>query len=157
MSNTLIIGYGNPLRGDDGFGWHAALQLSREPRDEQVQVLALHQLTLELAEPVSRARMVIFLDAREGDRPGEVSVERAGPVDASTALFTHHLTPSTLLACARVLYGACPESFLVTVCGSVFGYGERLSPAVLEALPQALSEARLLVAQSLAPAETAAR
>jgi len=29
MPHTLIIGYGNPLRGDDGFGWHAALRLRR--------------------------------------------------------------------------------------------------------------------------------
>ena len=27
MGRVLIIGYGNPLRGDDGFGWHAAERL----------------------------------------------------------------------------------------------------------------------------------
>jgi len=34
MPHTLIIGYGNPLRGDDGFGWHAALRLREIVHDD---------------------------------------------------------------------------------------------------------------------------
>ena len=35
MARLLIIGYGNPLRGDDGLGWRAAEDLAREfPNDD---------------------------------------------------------------------------------------------------------------------------
>ena len=29
---VLVVGYGNPLRGDDGIGWHAAHHLATDPR-----------------------------------------------------------------------------------------------------------------------------
>ena len=65
---TLIIGIGNPLRGDDGIGLDVASEFSRELRRDDVQVLATHQLTPELSELVSRADRVFFIDvARSGD------------------------------------------------------------------------------------------
>ena len=44
-TNLLIIGYGNPLRGDDGFGWHAALRLREIIHDDGIEILPVHQLT----------------------------------------------------------------------------------------------------------------
>ena len=49
MRRVLIIGYGNPLRADDGVGWQAARRLAELRQDEFVETLALHQLTPELA------------------------------------------------------------------------------------------------------------
>ena len=31
-AGVLVVGYGNPLRGDDGAGWHAATRLAADPR-----------------------------------------------------------------------------------------------------------------------------
>ena len=62
MARALIIGYGNPLRGDDGLGWRAAEQLAEIIPQSEAEVIACHQLTPELAEPISRARLVIFID-----------------------------------------------------------------------------------------------
>lgn len=72
MDGTLIIGYGNPLRGDDAVGFLAAERLSRTIADPGVTVLAVHQITPELAEPVSRARRVIFMDASVGAERGQI-------------------------------------------------------------------------------------
>ena len=44
-AGVLVVGYGNPLRGDDGFGCHAAALLAADPRLEEARVLARHQLT----------------------------------------------------------------------------------------------------------------
>jgi hydrogenase maturation protease len=70
MRPLLIIGYGNPLRGDDGLGVEVACCLKEIIRDESVEVLSQHQLMPELADPVSRASLVVFVDARVGDTPG---------------------------------------------------------------------------------------
>jgi hydrogenase maturation protease len=48
MPGTLLIGYGNPLRGDDGLGWQVADQVARDA-DKSIKVVATHQLTPELA------------------------------------------------------------------------------------------------------------
>ena len=34
--STLVVAYGNPLRGDDGVGWQAAILLAREALDYPV-------------------------------------------------------------------------------------------------------------------------
>jgi hypothetical protein len=49
---VLIIGYGNPLRTDDGLGWRAAYRLAASLKDAPVEALAVHQLTPELGEAI---------------------------------------------------------------------------------------------------------
>jgi hydrogenase maturation protease len=126
----LILGYGNPLRGDDAFGWQAAERLSALLPAADVR--ALHQLTPELAEPVSRAARVVFIDAaREGD-PGVLREESLTP--AASGAFTHHLTPAALLVLARDLYDHAPAATLFTAAGESFGYEVALSPRLEVAL-----------------------
>jgi len=129
MPNVLIVGYGNPLRGDDGVGWHAAERLRGMVRDPGVEILVLHQLTPELMETISRADRVIFIDACEGEVPGEIQERTVFPA-GTRAAFTHHLTPASLLAGAKALYGQAPAAKLLTVTGADFSVSDQLSPAV---------------------------
>src|ERR1035438_8523471 len=62
MSRVLILAYGNPLRGDDAFGWRVAERLLELPPDPSVEILRLHQLTPELMDPLSRADLALFID-----------------------------------------------------------------------------------------------
>jgi hydrogenase maturation protease len=134
MPHTLIIGYGNPLRGDDGFGWHAAVRLQELIRDEGVEILAVHQLTPELMEPITRARRVIFIDAAVGEDPGTMTVAPLAVAGGPAPAFTHFATPAALLEGAQSLYGARPEALLITVVGLDFELGEQLSEPVRLAL-----------------------
>ena len=133
MSRVLIIGYGNPLRGDDGFGWQAATRLLALIADPEVEVLPVQQLTPELMEPVSRAGRVVFIAAAAAGEPG-VLQERSVAADPETRRFTHHSTPGGLLAGAAVLFGRAPQATLYSVPGQDFGFGERLTPPVERAL-----------------------
>lgn len=133
---VLIIGYGNPLRRDDGIGLAAAQQLANDLDIPDVQVVACHQLTPELAEPISRTTRVIFIDARDDDPAGQVICQPLLRAPESAPAFAHHLTPAALLACAYVLYHANPsEALVMTVNGACFEYGEGLTPQVAAALP----------------------
>lgn len=138
MPRALIIGYGNPLRGDDGLGRAAAERL-REMALPQVEVLAAHQLTPELAEDLSGVDLAIFIDAREGGRPGAWRAEAVVPEADAGRAFTHHATPPGLVANARLLYGRAPEAMLFSMSGETFGYREGLSEAVEAALPAMLA------------------
>ncbi len=134
--SALIIGYGNPLRRDDGIGLAAAQQLASDLNIPGVQVVACHQLTPELAEPISRTSRVIFIDACDGDRPGQVICRPVLRDLESAPAFAHHLTPAALLACAYTLYQVNPvEALVMTVNGASFEYGEDLTPQVAAALP----------------------
>ena len=134
MPHTLIIGYGNPLRGDDGFGWHAALRLREIVDNAGVEILAVHQLTPELMDPISRARRVIFIDAAVGEDAGKLTVAPLETTGGPAGVFTHFATPAALLEGARSLYRARPEALLITVVGLDFEIGADLSEPVQLAL-----------------------
>lgn len=107
----------------------------------------LQQLGPELAEDVSRAEAVLFLDAREGGEPGAVRIEILSPAAEGPGL-SHALSPRALLLCAQRLYGRAPRAALLTVTGERFGHGEELSPRVEAALPEAVRRAGPRVAVS---------
>lgn len=144
----LIVGFGNPLRGDDGLGFHVAHHLKMNNQDKDVQVNACHQLTPELAEPISRADLVIFIDASADATPGELSCRLLEPVSSAPGTFSHHLDPASLLSLARALYASCPKSYVISVGGAVFGYQTGCSPLVQETLPNLMERVWKLIEQA---------
>lgn len=134
MARILILGYGNPLRGDDGLGWRAAQDLLENSSGE-VEVHTCHQLLPEAVELTSRADTVFFIDASRDGEPGEVQCTPIKP-DISTPRFSHQLSPGAVLGLSRELYGRAPTAFLLSICGSSFDFEEKLSPVVAASLPR---------------------
>ena len=143
----LIIGYGNPLRSDDGVGWHAAERL-RARLAGRAEVVTCHQLMPELAEALSRAKRAFLIDASVTGEPGRIQVQPLVPATTASQPLTHHLDAGALLALALALYGACAETTQISVSGASFDHGERLSPAVEAALPALLERVGQLVGGS---------
>ncbi|HTT66196.1 MAG TPA: hydrogenase maturation protease [Bryobacteraceae bacterium] len=133
-ARTLVIGYGNSLRGDDGAGPLVASQIG-------AGAIACQQLTPELAEPMSRAGRVIFVDAHADLPAGQIRVERIRP-RLSQAI--HRFDPETLLAWSQQLYGRAPEALLVGIGAGSFDLGETLSPQARRAARKALRAVRKL-------------
>ena len=143
MAHILLIGYGNPLRSDDGLGRHVVEALGEALNG--VDMLAVHQLTPELAEPVSRADFVIFVDAAIGNTPGTVNSKRLEA--QQTGVSTHHLTPAALLHLVERIYDRCPHAEALSITGQTFGLGETLSPVVQAAVPDLFAAIKELIAQ----------
>ena len=144
---VLVIGYGNTLRTDDGLGWYAAERLASDPRLEGATVIGRHQLTPELALDVGRADLVVFVDASHGPAPGTIAIDSVAPAGHSAAAWSHQLTPSTLVALARELYGRAPEVILVRVGVASLDHGDQLSPALEAAMPAIVDAVATLVAE----------
>lgn len=125
----LVIGIGNPLRGDDAIGWFAAQTLAERVDSDRVTTMALHQLTPEWAKAMSRMKMVIFIDAAEGQAAGTISIKEIYPSDSPPSM-THLLSPQGLLALSARLYHSTPRTYLCTVGGGDFGHKEELSAPV---------------------------
>jgi len=138
---ALIIGYGNPLRGDDALGWHAAGHLASLPEfatNPGVRILTVHQLMPELAESIAAAELIIFFDARAPSAdisPGVVCSEEIHPAPTPPQRLGHHLTPANAIAYARALYDANPRAFVLSVSAASFACGAPLTPAVEAAIP----------------------
>jgi len=160
----LVLAYGNPLRRDDGVGWVIGERLAEILAEDVADVRVLHQLTPELAEPISRAERVIFVDAAEktcrvsenpagltpsfGATPGGIRWSEIQPGSFAAQPFTHQVDPASLLAAALELFGHAPPAHLLTVTGADFGYGEGLSPAVENAVVEAIGQIAQIVESS---------
>jgi hydrogenase maturation protease len=137
LKSTLVICYGNPLRGDDGFAWHVAQKLIKANL-EQLEVVVVHQLLPELAESISQAHSVVFVDASLEIPAGQVSLQELKPI-VPLEIFSHHLEPAKLLGVAQKLYGRVPETAVAVSVGvQSLGYTEPLSLEVEVAIPKVL-------------------
>jgi hydrogenase maturation protease len=141
LARTLIIGYGNADRQDDGAAWHIltgiAQRLGRPvpnlpeegffPEGEAVDLWFELQLAPEMAEDFTAYDRICFVDAHTGNIPEEIMLR---PVEGSPAAsaFTHHMTPAVCLALAQTLYQHEPEAVLLSVRGYYFGFERELSP-----------------------------
>jgi hydrogenase maturation protease len=145
LSKTLIIGYGNPDREDDGVAWHILDRLAERlglPEPAQAadslegaggapDLLCLLQLDPDLAEAAADYDRVCFVDAHTGAYAEDVRVEKVAG-EFQTSPFTHHMTPQTVLALAATLHGRAPRGIVVSVRGYQFGFAQALSPATAQ-------------------------
>jgi hydrogenase maturation protease len=123
---TLVIGYGNTLRGDDGVGIWVAEQVAAQNWSE-VRSLAVHQLTPELAVDLAQAEVVFFIDAWIGeDTQVQPQLKRLFP-DPTGTTCDHSWNPSVLLALTQTLYNHDPIAYQWLIPAVQFEYGEPLS------------------------------
>lgn len=163
--HDLVIGIGNPLRGDDGVGWwlaERAARLSPASRNRPaLQVQSVQQLTPELAERLALARRVLFVDAWLAPaglraQPGASIAEppvapivprlqplqptrqvNGEPAMADISVFSHRLDPAQLLAITALLHGREPQAALLLVPLFATSHGEDFSMPLRRLLPQA--------------------
>ena len=125
MKNPLIIGFGNPLREDDGIGWRAAELIERANGGTEIDVIKCQQLTPELAEAAGQASLAIFLDASVDQTPGTVSIrllEKEVP-----AAWSHQLSPAQLLGLVEEMNWTAPPAYLITGGVEHIGWSEGLT------------------------------
>jgi hydrogenase maturation protease len=140
---TVVIGYGNPLRGDDGVGQRAAVAVAAWGLPN-VRALAVHQLTPELADTLANAQQVIFVDAGLEAADGTLRVSRIEPTRWPTSL-GHVSDPGQLLALTEALYGGCPSAWSVIVPASSCAVGAPLTSLAEQGLAEALRQIAVLV------------
>ena len=151
----LLMGYGNVLRTDDAIGHVLARAMWQRLNQtvEELRVYLLHQLTPEMVVRIAGASYVIFIDAREGGKPGTVICESVSP-QINEGAFTHNTDPAALLNAAYEWYGATAEGLLISVVGASFDYGEELSYDLNVLLPTIIDEVEALIRSYISTVET---
>ena len=135
---TLILGYGNTLRKDDGLGVYAAQALTSLTLPGNVEICTYQQLSPELSPILAQVDHAIFIDAAlpsNNEKPGTINTRVLHPRTTQPSGITHHFDPETLLAMAKTLYGHAPQAALFSVTAASFDLEEGLSPEVTSALP----------------------
>lgn len=135
---TLWVGFGNPLRRDDGVGPRAAEMLAAEG----LAARAVFQPVPELALELVAVRRVVFLDADLSSAPGALTQRRLAPARRPQA--GHRLDPRGLLSLAARLGPECPEAWLLSIGILDVGVGEGFSIPVAASFGEFLERARAL-------------
>ena len=140
-AELLVIGYGNPGRRDDGLG-PAFADAIAELALPGVQVEMDYQLSVEDAAVAAASERVLFVDADSAGRE-PFSVRRLAPAAKTASFSTHSVQPEAVLALAKDLFGAEPESWLLGIRGYEFNeFGEGLSARAATNLAAALDWAQ---------------
>lgn len=132
----LVLGVGNPARGDDGAGREVARRLLAC----DAPGLLARETSGELADVCEACRGhddVVIVDAAAGPRPGRVlrfDAAAAALPARSTRASTHGVGVAEAVELLRAL-GRLPRRLTVyAVAGRDFSHGRRLSPAVARAV-----------------------
>lgn len=132
LPRILLIGYGNPGRGDDGLGPALAAE---------VEALALpgvtvdidYQLTVDHASLIAAHDVVVFADAMIG-LAEPYRLTKADATQPAT-LGSHQVSPEAALALAKLLFSKAPPGWMLAIAGEDFGeVKEGLSPSARDNL-----------------------
>ena len=160
MNKWIILGYGNPDRGDDGVAWHLLNELLVSEGIENAELFASDitdlngkadiwfnfQLLPEISELVAKYDRALFIDAHTGDIEEEINFQKMEP-DFKHSPFTHHLAPSSCLAIAEAIAGKYPEAWLLSIRGYDFEFSRELSPKTKELSKIALQKIQELISK----------
>ena len=140
MEKNLIIGYGNPDRGDDGIAWHVLTVLCTQfganaellldgdvfSMNASTDCWFGFQLVPEMSDFIGNYHKLIFLDAHTKIKSEIVSVTQLKP-EVNASPLSHHLTPSGLLGITQSIGISPPKSILISIGGFDFGFKRSLS------------------------------
>lgn len=148
---VVVVGVGNPLRGDDGIGPAVVEALRGRVPDDTVLAVSDGEPArlLDLWRDADTVIIVEALCSRPG-RPGELRTltpaEAAGHARATAS--THSLGLGECLALAETLDRMPPRLVVHAVEAADLGLGEHLSDAVRSALPELTERVAVSVRQA---------
>ncbi len=156
---TLVAGFGNVLRGDDGFGVAVIQKLQAERAfGDEIELMEVGTGGLRMAQELlaGYGRLIIVDAMSRGGAPGQLYVEEVESVAPASEVDLHLAVPSRALAVAQAL-GALPSRVFLVGCepAGVDELTMELSAPVRDAVAKAVLEVERLIAQL--PGEAVAR
>ncbi len=155
LPEIVVIGFGNTLRQDDGFGPVVVEQLSERISDERVECITRGTLTPELAATLATARHVFFVDACAELAPGVAQKRRIDCDEAADVSLVHFLSPEALLVWTERVYSRTPRAELWLIGVEQTGLSEELTSLVAGKVDRFVTELYEAIARILgaAPSE----
>ena len=101
----VIVGFGNDLRGEDGFGIEVIKQLQKYPL-KNTKLISTFQLTPELALKLQEFDEIIFVDAAHSDTNHYTLACNLEKTNQNT--ISHHISIEMILSILNSLYDSFP-------------------------------------------------
>ncbi|MDD1620702.1 MAG: hydrogenase maturation protease [Methylococcaceae bacterium] len=147
----LVLGYGNPSRGDDALGPLLLDFVDRQFDLARIDLLTDFQLQIEYALDLQGRELVLFVDASVACSEAFDFAELQPARDNSYT--SHAMSPAAVLQVYQSITGQFPPpSFLLSIQGLSFELGAGLSDEAADNLQQACQFAGRLLSHSAADA-----
>ena len=114
---TLVAGFGNVLRRDDGFGVEVIRRLRESDQRPDVELMEVGTAGIRLAQELLTPydRLIIVDAMTRGGAPGSLYVTEVQGVESAADIDMHLAVPSRALAVAKAL-GGLPRQVLIVGC-----------------------------------------
>lgn len=136
----LVAGFGNELRGDDGFGIAVCQRLEKK-RSGEMKILEVGTGGLQMAQELLAGydRLIVVDAMTRGGSPGQLYVLEVQGVERATEIDLHLAVPKAALSVAQAM-GVLPGQVFMVGCEpeGVDELKMTLSPPVHAALDRAV-------------------
>lgn len=135
MKKTLIYGYGNAGRMDDGIGERFVELVDKwiaEEKIENVFTDCNYQLNIEDAATISEYDRVFFVDASIVEDVENYRLEEIEPNDATIEFTMHAVSTSYVVDLCKKIYNKTPEAYVLHVKAYEFEFKEEMTPKAAE-------------------------
>ncbi len=143
---TLIYGYGNPGRQDDGLGVELVRRLEEwavEMELVDIEFDKNYQLNIEDAEAISNKDLVIFADASQ-EEIEDFCLSRVDG-NAKVSFTSHAASPGYVVELCKELFQKEPHVMLLHIKGYEWDIKEGISDRALDNLEKALSYMKIVL------------
>jgi hydrogenase maturation protease len=144
---TLIYGYGNPGRQDDGLGNVMIDKVDQWLEEEgitHIETDSNYQLNIEDADAISDKDLVVFVDASI-EEIDDFILTKVEPSDATIEFTMHAVSTSFVLDLCKKIYNKNPETYLIHIKGYEWDFKEGLTPKAEENLNKAFKAIKEII------------
>lgn len=150
MADTLVLGLGNVLCGDEGIGCRVA-EFLHATKEYPANVIIADGGTMgqELLGPVMAAHNLLIIDSVDfGLKPGESTIRPNAPMWIGAAKLSPHQGSFAEILALADLKDCRPQNItLLGIQPQLLEFGQKLSPLLAERLPAYADQAEAILEQ----------
>lgn len=129
--NLLVVGIGNPLRGDDAVGLYLLERLKKH-YSFRLNCIDIYAPDVVLAENFAKYQHVVIVDAMKGleNKPFKlIPILPSSNKEPLKGIGSHVFKWESILCLAECLYGNYPKTYLLGIGAYDFNFSDTISQA----------------------------
>ena len=147
----LVIGLGNPLRGDDGLGLKVVENLKQKKLGRGISIIKAGTAPVNYLEEIKQAQNIIGVDAIQGGKkPGSIYQLTLNDLNQQLSQYptSHNYSLPQVVSLAKEIANRPKKSFFYGIEPEELTFKPQLSSSVKQSLPQLIEKINIKIKES---------